>query len=252
MRGKLSKKELNGALRAHVQGSGVSFLPQSDEDDALHVFAKAFEDDPMFVWVAGLHRNDAEKGAKMYSLNKILFTYGSHGSFTGKRGVGLGIRDENDVLAGCMTLAPSACAKERWNDMLRAFLKAGSPPIYKPKEKGGYGPNARKRLEVLAKLPKKRINHMKDTKKWIYLQTIGVLPEYQHGKGYGKKMLNVMLKSADSLKVPIYLETESEQNESLYKHFGFDTVEVLDVCVKGDTSPDANMKFWLMRRNPRG
>ncbi len=253
MRGKLSKKELKDALQIYAQGSGVSHLPKSDEDDdALHVFAKAFEDDPMFVWVAGLQEDDPEKEAKMHRLNKNLFVYHSHRSLTGKRGVALGVRSDNDVLVGCMTLTPSAYVKERWIDNLRSFMKAGSPPIYKSKEKGRYGPNACKRLEMLSMLPKRRTKHMKDMKKWIYLQSIGVLPEYQHGKGFGKRMLQVLLKTADSLKVPIYLETESEHNESLYKHFGFGTVEVLDICVKGDTSPDANMKFWLMRRNPRG
>lgn len=64
------------------------------------------------------------------------------------------------------------------------------------------------------------------------------------------KMLLMINKVADMLNVPIYLETESKQNESMYQHFGYDTVEVLRLCAKGDESPTVVLPMYLMKRNP--
>ena len=91
---------------------------------------------------------------------------------------------------------------------------------------------------------------MKYSNKWIYLQAIIVCPDH-HGKGYGKKMLQPLNETADSLNVPIYLETDSPKTVSIYKHFGYATVEELTMSVPGDTSSTANLKAYLMRRNPK-
>jgi len=80
-----------------------------------------------------------------------------------------------------------------------------------------------------------RNEHMKDTNKWIYLQAIGVHPPDHHGKGHGKTMLQLLNETADSLNVPIYLETDSPKNVSVYKHFGYATVEELTMCLFQET-----------------
>mmetsp|Transcript_31558 Transcript_31558/g.66385 ORF Transcript_31558/g.66385 Transcript_31558/m.66385 type:complete len:93 (+) Transcript_31558:3-281(+) len=90
---------------------------------------------------------------------------------------------------------------------------------------------------------------MEGTKRWIHLQSIGVLSD-QHGKGYGKKMLQLLAQTANSLHASIYLETDSENNESMYKHFGFHTVEKVNLCVSGDGSPTADCTCYLMRKDP--
>mmetsp|Transcript_22845 Transcript_22845/g.40746 ORF Transcript_22845/g.40746 Transcript_22845/m.40746 type:complete len:258 (+) Transcript_22845:1-774(+) len=251
MRGGISKEELNHALTKHLTSySGISFLSKSDEDNALDVFADAFKEDPMIAWVAELDDDDPNKTQKMLKLGKSMHAYVNHRHIIGARGVALGVRSNQTNLVGCMSLSPSSCATKRqmWDDLI-AMFKFGLPPMYK--EKGVYGPHSKKRLEKLEVLTKKRKDHMKGIKRWIYLQALGVSFDH-HGKGHGKKMLQLLLQTADMLNASIYLETESENNESLYKHFGFQTLEVMTLRVPGDDSSTANCTMWLMRKTPSG
>ena len=85
-----------------------------------------------------------------------------------------------------------------------------------------------------------------EDKEYIYVQTLGVKNIFQ-GKGYGGLLLRLLLDISRSMKVGLYLETESESNESLYKHFGFQTLETMELQGKDDTT-DAKLKMWLMYR----
>ena len=89
------------------------------------------------------------------------------------------------------------------------------------------------------------------TSRWLYLQSVGVLRS-KHGEGYGSKLLRTVTDTADALAVPVYLETESERNESMYQYFGFRTVEKVTMKVPGDDRPDAKFTMWLMIRDPKG
>ncbi len=53
-----------------------------------------------------------------------------------------------------------------------------------------------------------------------YLMSLGVLPEEQ-GKGKGKKLLTEMLEIVTRDSRPVYLETETEKNVSIYEKYGF-------------------------------
>ena len=98
---------------------------------------------------------------------------------------------------------------------------------------------------------KLRHTHMVDSPKWIYLQTIGVLMEQQGGKGkYGSRMLRFLQRVATTMNVPVYLETESKENESMYQHFGFETLEKVELSVPGDERDDAILLMYLMRWTP--
>ena len=71
------------------------------------------------------------------------------------------------------------------------------------------------------------------------------------GKGHGKNMMQLLRDVADSLQVPLYLETEAEHLETMYsRRFGFRTLERVNMFVPGDTSSTANFTIYLMRRNP--
>lgn len=169
----------------------------------------------------------------------------------GKQGFAVGIksRDGSEELAGSMTITPSSCKADSIVDHIIAAFKYGMPPIYKKSEKGNYCPLASKRLEIMVPLTKTRKKHMKGTPRWKYLQSIGVLRS-KHGEGYGSKLLRTVTNTADALSVPVYLETESERNESMYQHFGFRTVEKATMKVPGDDRPDASFTMWLMIRDP--
>merc|ERR1712038_155698 len=128
------------------------------------------------------------------------------------------------------------------------IFKAGSPPWEKNKK--NYGSFVNKRLQAMDIIPKKRKKIMKPHPEHIYLQQVGVRREH-HGKGFGGKLFRMLFATADSLRVPVYLETESEENESLYQHYGFQTAETITMSGKGDNSADAKFKMWLMVRYPR-
>jgi ribosomal protein S18 acetylase RimI-like enzyme len=84
-----------------------------------------------------------------------------------------------------------------------------------------------------------RKKHMKN-KSFAYLQIIGVASENQ-GKGYGGKLLKELIAMTDKVKLPIYLETETESNVRLYKGFGFKKLEEMNL-------PVINQPMWAMTR----
>lgn len=73
-----------------------------------------------------------------------------------------------------------------------------------------------------------------------YLMLLGVDPEHQ-GKGYGGRLLRGMLTSVDEAGLPCYLETTTEENVELYRHFGFSVIDEFTV-------PDTTVPIWIMLR----
>merc|ERR1711862_933539 len=106
-----------------------------------------------------------------------------------------------------------------------------------------------KRVQSMDILSKKRKDIMKSYPKHIYLMQIGVRRQFQ-GKGIGKKLFKTLFAAADSLQVHVYLETESEENVSLYQHYGFNIAETVLLSARGDISDDAEFKMWLLLRHP--
>merc|ERR1719188_757359 len=142
----------------------------------------------------------------------------NRGILSGERGVAFGIKDK-ESLAGVMTIVPSSCSRE---PNAKDFTFSPSPTEQEG-TKSKYGSSHTQRLESLGLLDGKCDTIMKEaygTNKFIYLKAVGVLKEHQ-GKGFGKRLLMVLFNAADSLKVPVYLETQNEGNVGLYQHFGF-------------------------------
>ncbi|MHA1821648.1 MAG: GNAT family N-acetyltransferase [Promethearchaeota archaeon] len=67
----------------------------------------------------------------------------------------------------------------------------------------------------------------------IYFSMIGVKPEYQ-GKKFGKRLINFLKEYSRSKGLPIYLETNKNQNVEIYKKLGFKLIghERLDLNIK--------------------
>lgn len=255
MGGKLSKQELNTALSAQLHSTNIratneiSSLSSSNKNEALDVLADAFMEDPMVNWVAGISSDDdSNKKQNIHHLCRYMMAFVNNRLINGKRGVALGIRQEStNELVGCMTLVPSRYSNSSTLEDFISVLQCGVPPMYRSKDK--YCPTSHKRLEALEKIPKARKRLMKGVKRYVYLQTIGVASAHQKGKGYGSKLLRLLNQTADSLGVAVYLETESKENEGLYQHFGYQTLETMELSVKGDTSDDAVLTMYLMRRD---
>jgi ribosomal protein S18 acetylase RimI-like enzyme len=73
---------------------------------------------------------------------------------------------------------------------------------------------------------------------FYYLLFIGVLPEYQN-KGIGGKLLAELVYDSERRKMPMYLETYLPKNIELYKKFGFDIFDELQL----------GFPVYCMRRN---
>ncbi|MBN1289832.1 MAG: GNAT family N-acetyltransferase [Actinobacteria bacterium] len=73
-----------------------------------------------------------------------------------------------------------------------------------------------------------------------FLQMIGVDPCCQ-GKGYSSILLKPMLSRIDEERLPCYLETNTEENVEIYRHFGFEVLEESII-------PGTDVKNWAMLR----
>ncbi len=94
----------------------------------------------------------------------------------------------------------------------------------------------------LSPIDGRRKKHMKN-RSFIYLQIIGVSSENQ-GKGHGGKLLKELIDITDEVKLPIYLETETEDNVRLYERFGFKILEQMNL-------PVIKQPMWLMIRDSK-
>lgn len=259
----VTKKELLLALEDVVVTGGdpaVSLLSpnQGDYDAALDVWVDAFRKDPLMLYAMNLGSdadsfNDSQKQLQMDFLRNFL-GWPNRLIAIRKKGFVIGIRNKDNVtttdeptFAGAVSLLPSSQRLYTFWDIVSNVIAIGPPTTVGGKTKNEYGPFAEKRFNAMDILEKKKHSIMNGPRKrYIYVQTVGVLSSY-HGKGYGGKMLRMVFNVADSLDAYLYLETESAENESFYKHLGFETIETLDLSVEGD---DETQTMYLMVRNP--
>jgi len=245
---KVNQKTLKDELERSLTNPRIVLLEPKDYDGMIDVFAEAFLEDPMATYVSGLDGLDIDptnKRERQTKCNKSFMHWVNRPILVRNKGVALGIQ-ENGELVGAMTLVPGGTKTDGFFDVVTTLISTGPPPFY-TSEKTNYAPFADKRLESLAELAKRKNELMKE-KDYIYVQTIGVKSAFQ-GKGYGGMMLKLLLDISRSMHVELYLETESESNESLYKHFGFRTLETIQLQGEGDTT-NAKFKGWLMHRPP--
>ena len=137
--------------------------------------------------------------------------------------------------------------KEGFFTILRKLIQNGIPINETKEGKAHFHPNTSKRMNQLDKVTKRRFAIMKERGygKYIYIQQIGVKTA-SHGKGIGGKLLRAIFDIALATNSVCYLETETKENEQLYKHLGFHTVEVLNINVPGD---EDTLTMYLMLRN---
>ncbi|MFP4416313.1 MAG: GNAT family N-acetyltransferase [Chitinispirillaceae bacterium] len=117
-------------------------------------------------------------------------------------------------------------------------------PLWRIIVSGAIGPGLR-----MGKRPSKKINPsfellQKDRKKhmngrpYIYLQIVGVATRYQR-QGYGGKLIRALLQKCEREKLPIYLETETEENVKMYNRYGFKVLQEIVL-------PDFGLPMWEM------
>lgn len=248
--------------------SKLSLLNEEHFKETINLWVDAFQKDPMAAWLVDLGDhydvensfNDEQK--KLLDLNTENFFSWPHRLIVKrKKGFVIGVttkgsgeeeKDENEKLVGAMSLVPSSQTLFTIWDIVSNLLTIGMPPVVSWKTKKQYGPFAEKRFNVVNKLAERQkalmTNH-DERKRFVYVQTVGMATSCQ-GKGMGGKLLRTITSVADSMDAYLYLETESEENESFYQHYGFHTEETIDFKVDGDESDWPTLKMYLMIRNP--
>jgi len=168
-----------------------------------------------------------------------------------RNGVALGVRDcmgqqrHKGKLVGAMCCrVPGKPSMTRF-EMVRNLLTLGVPPQYKYKK--AWGEEYARRFECLGRLSEISKRHTRQYKKqYWYIQVFGIVPEWR-GRGLARRFLDSIGQVADLEGVPVILETESESNERLYQHFGYETIEKCDISSSGCTE---KRDIWFMVRKP--
>mmetsp|Transcript_22392 Transcript_22392/g.33133 ORF Transcript_22392/g.33133 Transcript_22392/m.33133 type:complete len:270 (-) Transcript_22392:110-919(-) len=268
--GRLKKKELAAALsNLTITNEFGTTIPTKKESEQLvhQVLADAFVQDPLMRWMGHVPSESSPSNTSstpspsspdmldhrrkiMLNLNQYIFKMIS--SLSRKNGAILVVKDKKDgSISGVMcVMAPAAATKKFTLNWLLYALRRGLPPTHASSTKSDYGKMAEKRFEYFDIIIKRRKELMETNTNWICLQTLGVHTSHQ-GQGVGGRLLRSLVSAADSLHAHVYLETESVENEALYKHFGFRTLELFQMCVPGDVSQDANFTMYLMIRDPQ-
>ena len=78
---------------------------------------------------------------------------------------------------------------------------------------------------------------------FLHLSVVGVASELQ-GKGFGSKLIGAAIEKFQRENLRLYLETETEENVKMYKHFGFK-------LLKSITLPIVNLPMWEMVKVPQ-
>jgi len=105
------------------------------------------------------------------------------------------------------------------------------------------GSNASKKMgPVFKPVTEDRNEHMAG-RTFLYLLIVGVTTKLQ-GVGLGKKLIGAAIEKSEREGIPLYLETETEENVKMYEHFGFS-------LLKRITLPIADLPMWEMVRKPK-
>ena len=77
---------------------------------------------------------------------------------------------------------------------------------------------------------------------YVYLTIIGVASEFQ-GQGFGGKLLRALIGESEQVGIPIYTETQTEENVRFYERLGFRPIKQI-------TLPIINLPHWELIREP--
>lgn len=186
----------------------IRVLVPGDADRVAALLARAFQDDPVSVWIW------PDPRVRQRAMAESVGAYGGRALALGTGFVA------GDFAAVALWLPPGETLDAPEFEELLARTVAG--------------PESSAYLEQAERLARNRPHGPH----W-YLPLIGVDPAHQGG-GHGTALLRHGLALADRDRLPVYLESSSPANLGLYRRHGFDVLEEVRV---GYAPP----KFSLMR-----
>jgi ribosomal protein S18 acetylase RimI-like enzyme len=189
-----------------------------DINKAARVMSEAFFDEPMSVYA---FPDIGQRQSKSHYFYEFILRYSFH--------LGHVFVTSNNIEGLAAWLFLNKVSSSIW-DMVRS--KAIIPLLR-------MGINANRRMWPYFNILEKRHRELVKTPHW-YLILLGVAPEYRK-QGYASHLLREMLSNIDHEGIPCYLETDTEENVSLYQHFGFRVIEEIKV-------PSTDFRVWAMLR----
>lgn len=199
----------------------VEALTRRDERAAVAALTAAFADYPM---LSALCPDPDRRRWAVPAYTRLLFRLSA---------VAGGAFATADRAAVACALPPGCEWPTAWD-----FLRAGAASAV-----WRLGPRGGSRFVRLGPaFDAARIRHVGDRPHW-YLHLLGVRPGSQ-GKGLGRVVLRPMFDAADRDRVPIYLETATEVNVTIYRRLGFELV--------GQGELPGGIPNWEMVRAPAG
>ena len=193
-------------------------LGESQLDEASAVLARAFFDDPLFVW---MEPDDQRRAGFLPWIMRVGSRYG--------------------MLFGEVHATPHALQGAA------VWLPPGGTTVQQERlEQAGFvdpvavlGETAVARFDSF--MEHAEALHARDmgAAHW-YLMILGVDPPFQ-GRGIGGGVIQPVLSRVDSEGLPCYLETAKERNLPFYRKHGFEVVH------EGMMPPDGP-RFWTMSR----
>ncbi len=197
-------------------------LTLADAPQAAAMFARAFRDDPLLVF---LIPPMPEREAKLPIVYRFLVR---HAILYGEAYA------TSPALEGVALWLPSDQVGMRLWPLLRSDGLAAMAVL-------GV---RRLRLQKMMLEFTNRIHRQHAPFPHQYLSTIAVDPPHQ-GQGHAAALLKPMFARLDRLEIPCYLETLTERAAAIYAHYGFKTVE-------RSSLPGTNIPFWAMLRDAPG
>ena len=199
--------------------AGPMRLDRDRVENALGSLVRAFEPDPVWVEVlAGVKKRERA----MRALFGFMLRYGSlYGE----------VYVPSPAGEGAAIWLPPEYATTDGPDALRAGVF--SVPF-------ALGMKAMGRLQSFGKLTVAlRKRHCPE--EYRYLAVLGVDPAHQ-GRGIGRRLLDPLLERSAKEGLPVWLETETESNVEMYRHFGFEVME--------ESRPEGiDVPLWGMLKN---
>jgi len=245
---KLSIREVTKSVKETAFPKGLTIIDSKERAETVELFIDAFKHDPMPQYIVGYtDTQDPTKEKYRDETMKYIFGWMNLDMLKQKNGIVLGSKENGQLVGAVSIIASKHDKKEGFFTIVRKLIQFGTPPYETKAAKEHFSPNINKRLERLEDVTTRRHQIMKEREidRYIYIQQIGVKTAYQR-KGIGGTLLRAIFEIATSTNSVCYLETETEENVSLYKHLGFQTVEQLRINVPGD---DAVLTMYCMLRN---
>jgi len=189
-------------------------VQKKDLQHAVDVLANAFSGDMM--WQKAFKDGNKTR-AVLEMVTRFCWKYGD-------------VVSTSENLEGIMTLS----SDDKEMSVGRIICSGAIFPIFI------IAGDLKKALNIISKIEeaKKSLN----MGPYIHLEQIGVSKESQ-GKGFAGKLLRAVIEKAETESKLIYLETQKEENVSLYEKFGFSTMKTVLL------PEPVNMPMWLMLRN---